>query len=139
MKHKMFRRDVVGRSSQTDYLRRWVFETPWFSIRLHRFGASDPHCMHDHPWPWFISLVLWRGYVEEQTPTTGPVLKTSRRRWPGSLAIRFANDRHRVVLVDDKPAWTLVLTGPIVRTWGFHTPDGFVPSRRFDERKHICD
>jgi hypothetical protein len=54
----------------------------------------------------------------------------------GSIAFRRAEHRHRVELLkrDDGtpiPCWTVVLTGPNMRTWGFWCPKGFVPWHDF--------
>jgi len=48
-----------------------------------------------------------------------------KRKWPGMVLFRRATHRHRVVLIDGKPAWTLVIRGPYVRDWGFFTYQGW--------------
>lgn len=112
----------------------------WFKIRLHHFYRSDEDDLHDHPW-WFLTLVL-KGYYEDwvdcptckgvgalvyersKSPTIAircpncggrrQVCGTKMR--PGTVRFRPANHRHRVVT---DGVWTLVLSGPAVRDWGF--------------------
>lgn len=53
-----------------------------------------------------------------------PSLKNPCRFYgPGSIVRRRAEDLHRLELVNG-PAWTLVLTGPYRREWGFVLSDG---------------
>lgn len=96
-----------------------------FRILVHKLcrSDSDREC-HDHPWP-FISIVLWRGYMEQiERPEPGqhpehPTVIVRRNR-PGMVLFRKATHRHRVVLRDEtKPSWTLVFTRSPQRSWGF--------------------
>lgn len=113
---------------------------------LHIFHRSDADELHDHPWP-FVSIILWRGYVEEtaskvwaewdRKPGHGPVFqgqveadrrsgRTSRKRvWPGMVLFRRATHVHRVELINGKKAVTLVFFGPRIREWGFFTSRGW--------------
>ena len=52
-----------------------------------------------------------------------PVVK---RRWPLTICYRPAEWRHRVELIDQKPAATLVFRFKKRREWGFWTKTGFV-------------
>lgn len=121
----------IGRADGTPYLQRiTLLKNRFFSVKIHRFVRSDAElCLHDHPWP-FASFVLWRGYFEH---TESGV----RWRGPGSLAIRPAKHRHRVLLRKrggkQLPAVTLFITGPRSRRWGFYTSKGFRPWREFTE------
>lgn len=136
---------LTGRPHQTipatdgrPYLQRWYLipRNRILNIYLHRFLASDDPTLHDHPWP-FLSWILARGYAEI-TPTG------CRRRRRGSVAMRGADHRHRIVLPRDNsgreiPCLTLVVTGPHVRDWGFWCPttgsgpggERFIPWRQF--------
>ncbi|VTT96535.1 Uncharacterized protein OS=Sphingobium yanoikuyae GN=CP98_03180 PE=4 SV=1 [Gemmataceae bacterium] len=121
------------------YLTRWTLRGARYGaagearpVFLHHFHRSDADEMHDHPWP-FTSLILAGGYFET-TPApgwangSGPV----RRRWygPGSLIRRPAHWIHRVEIPAGRDCWTVVLTGPKERSWGFWCPAvGYVPWR----------
>lgn len=93
------------------YVIRWRIETPWGSIRLHHWlGADDARAFHDHPWS-FTTFVLRGGYVD-MTPAGSEYLRAP--------AVRHRGAEHRhTVLPDMGGAWTIVVTGPKVRTWGF--------------------
>ena len=119
---------VVGDPSRP-YLHRWYVlpRNPLLNVYVHKFlRDDDDRAAHDHPWA-SLSLCLWRGYWEE----VGPRRET--RRWVGplSLTARPSWWAHRVELKDGKPAWTLFLTGPRVREWGFHCAKGWVHWKDF--------
>lgn len=102
-----------------NYLDRWFIipRNPDANIYLHRFLASDPDVLHDHPWN-STSIILEGSYIEV-TPV-GEFL-----REPGSVSTRKATDAHRII-VPGAPVLSLFFTGPKVRSWGFHCPKGWV-------------
>lgn len=51
--------------------------------------------------------------------------RKQKRVWPGMFLFRKATHPHRVVLIDEKPAVTLVIMGKRVRAWGFFTNQGW--------------
>lgn len=98
--------------------RRFLFRTKWLTAMLHQFHCSDEdRALHDHPWS-FITVILWRGYIE-RTDAGG------KRKWPGMILYRPAEWRHRVELIDNKPAWTLVFHFRRRREWGYWLPTGW--------------
>jgi hypothetical protein len=106
------------------YLRRLhIFQTPLASLMLHWIQRPDSQSdMHDHPVS-FISWMLRGGYTEETPEGT--------RAWPRwSMHLMRATDRHRIVITGPNTL-TLVLAGPVVRSWGFHTSKGWVPWREY--------
>lgn len=116
---------VVG-DPKNPYLLRWYIlpRNDWCCVYLHKFVRDDDdRAMHDHPWRSASLLVLGR-YVE-QTRDGKKLYKA------GSLRFRSAEFAHRVELPGGKPAWTLFITGPRVRNWGFHCPKGWVPWEKF--------
>lgn len=144
---------VVGPHDRP-YLLRWYVlpRNDWLNVYLHKFCRDDDdRALHDHPWP-SLSLVLWGGYVEQTrtaatsagehwTAAKGVVTQhthvateyTYVRKWYGigSLLRRAATHTHRIELPGGKPCWTLFITGPRVREWGFHCPKGWVHWRDF--------
>lgn len=100
------------------YLERYylftLFGWRWY---LHRFVGSDPdRGLHDHPWRWAFSIILWGWYWEH---TRSGVRKV---RW---LNFLLGDSFHRVVLPtrEDgalKPCWTIFVhkVGDI-KPWGF--------------------
>ena len=89
--------------------------------------ADDDRHHHDHPMD-FISLILRGGYVEHR-PGMPP-----RRCPPGSVVVRRAEDLHYLKLIAGS-AWTLVLTTPRRRKWGFMTEDGWIEAGEYDAWK----
>lgn len=115
----------AGDASQV-YLRRWwvIPRNPWFNIYLHHICKSDDdRALHDHPW-WNLSILLSGHYVEH-TPR-GSVIRMS-----GDFVLRRASALHRLELVADNPCWTLFITGPRIRAWGFHHDGAWVHHERF--------
>lgn len=114
------------------YLRRLhLIQTPWFAIMLHWIVKPDLQPdMHDHPVS-FLSIPLRGGYIEE-IPFSGHVRQwrwISSRRWN----YKRATDRHRIPGTAPGGCLTLVFAGPVVRSWGFHTPKGWVPWREYQQ------
>ena len=132
--------EVITRADGRVCLRRWrLWRGRFFSVCLHRFMAPDQSaCAHDHPWP-FVSLVLWGGYVEEVWPDGDSAAAERVRRGLLSMASREALHCHRVVACRPGWTWTLVLTGPRCRAWGFRTRGGgWVPEEKFDPAAVDC-
>lgn len=127
----------VGGQEQP-YLLRWYLlpRNPLINLYLHKFVRDDEdRAEHNHPWI-CLSLMIRGGYIEHSCGT-----KTYR--YAPSIAFRWSSHVHRVELHEDfetgekRPCWTIVLTGPKVRTWGFFCPKGFVPWFDFvDQRDH---
>jgi hypothetical protein len=148
--------DVVIGPPDSPYMLRWhLFQrNRWFNIYLHKFVKDDAdRDLHDHQY-WYLSLMLSGGYYEE-TDVHGVRCK----RWigPGSVSVRRPTHAHRVTLrrqqwrdpltaplsVDEMkawiwsgvfriiPAWTISVTGPRVREWGFHTAEGWIHWKEF--------
>lgn len=116
---------VIG----ADYLRRWFIlpRNPWLNIYLHRINKSDDdRALHDHPW-WNCSIVLTGGYHEVMPAHGDPLSQDTRTRWrgPGSIVLRRAKAAHRLVVDEGDHAWTLFITGPRIRQWGFWCPQGW--------------
>lgn len=116
------------------YVIRWRFETPWFSIRLHHWlAADDDRAFHDHPWS-FTTFVLKGGYTD-MTPAGSEYLRAPVVRH------REAEHRH-TVFPDMGGAWTIVVTGPKVRTWGFWAGGTkFIKANKWFASRghHACD
>jgi len=89
--------------------------------------SDDDRALHDHPW---VNLsILLEGYYIEHSILAGGINKQVIR-FAGDWKCRLPTSAHRVEIFE--PCWTLFITGPIVRVWGFHCPDaGFVPWSKF--------
>lgn len=109
------------------YLLRWyvIPRNRFLNVYLHHFLHDDEdRALHDHPW-WFVSIMLRGGYAE--------VVLDDRcvERHAPSIAFRRAEHAHRVMLFRNPfsggviRCWTLVITGRVVRDWGFLCPQGW--------------
>ena len=129
----------IPRPGGEPYLTRYrLVITPWVRVYLHWFHSPDGDCLHDHPWAWWVSLVLWGGYTEAVKVSLGPLdgLSLVTRR-PGSLTCHGRGHAHRIEsLHPTRQTWTLLAVGPHVRRWGFFTNRGWVDHRRYDESRH---
>jgi len=122
--------DLVIGGADDPYLKRWyvIPRNRWFNVYLHQFLRSDDdRALHDHPW-WNISLLLAGRYVEHTIAAGGVNRRVERCR--GDCKFRAARTAHRIELVDGA-CWTLFVTGPRLREWGFHCPRGWVHWRDF--------
>ncbi len=111
------------------YLRRhYLSPRMWkYRVFLHLINEPDSDVLHDHPWVWFRTFILWGGY-DEIVSTTEDVGKCCVNEEQGSLLFRPVNFVHRIIRHHKGRTWSLVLAGPTVRKWGFWTPEGWVES-----------
>jgi hypothetical protein len=131
--------DFVIGGEERPYLRRWFLipKNRFFNIYLHHICRSDDdRALHNHPW---INLsILLRGAYLEVTP------KGTIMRLRGDFILRGTQARHRLQLLSPLSVppflktyplafetWTLFITGPWMRPWGFDCPQGFVPWQDF--------
>ncbi len=127
---KMFGRQpdfVIGAPDDPYLLRWWVIpRNRFFNIYLHCILKDcDDRALHDHPW-WNISILL-KGHLAE-VHGAGRV-RYFKRFIP---IFRQAKTQHRLFMPRGrKSAWTLFITGPRVRQWGFHCPKGWVHWKDF--------
>lgn len=115
------------------YNRRWYIETPFFSIRLHHWlHSDDARHFHDHQW-WFITFVLAGGYTD-MTPNGAERMNRFK------VAYRPALHKH-TVKVDQGGCWTLLITGPRIRKWGFWVKNKFKKANKYflEHGVHVCD
>lgn len=113
-----------------NYLRRWwiVPRNDGCNVYLHEINRSDDdRALHDHPWA-NTSMLLFGSYIEH-TPD-GRFVRTA-----GDVVTREAEASHRLEVIPGETAISLFITGPKVRDWGFHCPNGWVPWSDFvDDR-----
>src|ERR1700674_4566521 len=112
--------DFIIGPHASPYLRRWwvIPRNRWFNIYLHHILASDDdRALHDHPW--INCSIILKGRYREVTPNK----TVERRAWRPIL--RRAVAAHRLVIRPSESCWSLFITGPIVRQWGFHCPKGW--------------
>lgn len=134
---------------------------PFLNIYLHKFMRSDDdRALHDHPWA-SMSFLLTGSYLEEVPADPEKwvyegdrrTVKHLRKKWRPYF--RGCEAIHRVELlpviektwklesgrpdvrvpvenvVGAKPVWTIFVTGPRRRSWGFWCPFGWRSWREF--------
>lgn len=109
-----------------NYLRRWwiVPRNPFANVYLHEIlHSDDDRAMHDHPWD-NRTFVLEGGYIEH-TP------EGVFERNAGDVIARKASDAHRLEIPEGGRAVSIFMTGPVMREWGFHCPQGWRHWREF--------
>ena len=129
---KIFIHDKVG-LPDCPYLERWILNFNLFSIRLHKWHSSDDQrYFHDHEWD-YITFVL-RGSYRDISPNKEVNLKAL------TIAYRKAEHQHKVLLLK-KPCYTLLLTGPKRRQFGFWVNGKFKKRNRYfyDFKHHPCE
>lgn len=113
--------DVTIGPSDSPYLMRWyvIPRNRWMNVYFHLFLRSDDdRAHHDHPWC-SMSILLKGCYLEHMQGQEAPAFRPE-----GHVGVRSATALHRVELFD-KPVWTLFLTGPKTREWGFQCSRGW--------------
>lgn len=133
----LFEKKVIGEGNPPLLVRWIIFRLPMLGVYLHQLCRSDyDRALHDHPWP-FVAIMLRRGYTEMHDQTVDGSIVSEFRK-PGTVLLRPAEWRHRVV-IGDKPAWSLVIVGRHVRRWGFFLPTGWCWWRKHNYRDAVCE
>lgn len=129
---------IIGAHQDPPYMKRWwvIPRNRFFNIYLHEVGQDDDdRALHDHPWL-NISYVVDGGYLEHTIERGGVHKRT--KRLPGAIKIRLPSAAHRLELIGDK-AVSIFITGPNVRQWGFHCPNGWRFWKDFVDDKVLPD
>lgn len=144
--------DFVIGGQERPYLRRhWLIpRNPVFNVYVHEFLRSDDdRALHDHPWLFNASWIIAGEYMEYTIRAGGLVVDDYRAA--GDWKFRWGRAPHRVALFDaeaggSKPCWTVFITGPRVREWGFYCMErGWIHWKKFtaaDDRGAVgkgCD
>lgn len=122
---------VIGKPG-SPYIRRWwvIPRNRLFNIYLHEILRSDDdRALHDHPWV-NVSIVLAGGYwevVPQHAPSFSWPVPPASRFWRGrgSIVWRRPTAAHRLEIEEGSRSWSLFITGPNVRDWGFWCPRGW--------------
>jgi hypothetical protein len=127
-----------------NYLSRWtLLQLFGLQLCLHYFHRGDAdEYPHDHPWS-FWTLILSGGYFEilhrpRQVGNRYVFVEKAAVHRPGTVLFRPAHWPHRVLMHKTRPpVWTLIVTGPVKRRWGFQTLFGWVHWKRYLSDKGI--
>lgn len=122
---------ITANNQGSPYMHRWCLipKNRFINVYLHRFLGPDQRVMHDHPW---ISLAyMLEGYFDEtyaRLRKHGPHYKAERRIHKGQWTYRSSRFLHYLT-PSPSGAWSIFMTGPTIRKWGFVTKDGWKPWR----------
>ena len=141
--------DFVIGGAESPYLRRhWLIpRNRFFNVYVHEFLRSDDdRALHDHPWLFNASWLIEGDYLEH-TIREGGVAEVVARE-AGDWKFRWGPAPHRVELRMEAetdvrgfsvgwivPCWTVFITGPVVRPWGFYCPRRWVPWQEFTDAR----
>jgi len=118
------------------YLLRWhlIPRNKYFNIYLHKFIGDDDRVYHDHP---FHSLsILLKGEYKEfilKSIQRNNVFHLCHRKHhkPVKLIFRSALRMHRLEVIDG-PVWTIFITGPRFREWGFNVNGKWIAWHKYE-------
>lgn len=112
------------------YLRRWKLfpRNRVFNIYLHQILLSDERVYHDHRYA-SLAFVLKGRMIESIHPDRNRLVKPWRFYYRSSTMLHF------LTLFGEKPVWTLFITGPEVKPWGFMTERGWVENEEYLNQK----
>lgn len=131
-KWKLFETTYVGSEEDPLIIRYQLFRCPLFGIWIHKMLKSDhDRALHDHPWS-FISIILKGGYREL---TDMGILEHKA----GTILLRPAEWRHRVILEPGQISWNLILVSKRRRLWGFWPNNTWCWWRKYDTSTGICE
>lgn len=143
--------DFIIGNPENPYLKRWwlIPRNRFFNVYLHQILRSDDdRALHDHPW-WNVSVIFKGGYWEhillrdkdrtvlEHCFGIDATRNKTRILWRGRFAVIFrrATSAHRLELDrlgwspehcgSEDACWSLFITGPRIREWGFYCPQGW--------------
>lgn len=124
---------IIGGKDNPYMLRWWIIpRNPVFNIYLHQFLRSDDdRALHDHPW-WNVSILLDNRYVEHTIAAGG--VNHKAEYLAGAIRFRRAKTAHRIELTNGL-CCSLFITGPVIRHWGFHCPNGWRHWREFTDAR----
>jgi len=141
-----FKRLVSGhphiRIHPGEYIDRWhlIPRNNRFNVYLHKYYGGDVgRAPHDHPW-WNKTIVLRGGFIEHtfEHMDSGEFHEHTSYKWSFNVISRKATDIHRIVLspLMKGRTWTLFITGPKIRQWGFWEDNGatFVPWEDYEKK-----
>lgn len=133
--------DFIIGGHEDPYLRRhWLLpRNKFFNVYVHEFLRSDDdRAHHDHPWLFNASWLIYGEYVEHTITAGGAMVLTQRKA--GDFKFRWGKAPHRLELAgmrlpglcNEIPCWTVFITGPRIREWGFYCMQrGWVHWKKF--------
>lgn len=132
---------IIGGRDRPYLLRWWLIpRNPVLNIYVHQFLRSDDdRALHDHPYLWNVSWLMAGNYMEWIPSSAGSQVPLPMFRKSGDVVRRWGPAPHRIQLHraggEEIACWTLFITGPRVREWGFHCARGWIPWQQFTDAR----
>jgi len=121
----------LGRE-ECPYMRRWVFNFYFFSIRIHQwYRSDDKRYMHNHGFN-FLTVVLKGGYTDV-SPIGILGVEHHDVMSVGSIRYRKADHTHYVGW-PKRGTITILFCGRKIQNWGFLVKGKFMRPLRFFSR-----
>lgn len=109
-----------------------LHDHPWSFISIVLWNGYIEETFKKQPKQYTLKRFLFNGRSEVQKSAYGPLyyrnvpelqhFPTQKKRiYPGQIIFRRATHAHRVELINDKPAYTLLINFGYIRQWGFFT------------------
>lgn len=120
---------VIRDDKGTPFLYRYHLFTFGYDgpgLCIHHFVKSDPgRGYHDHPWSSATSFILSGGYEERILNNDSKIRYTTyhRNRWSFNY-LDGAKTFHRVMIPENKDAWTIFAFKGRSKTWGMISLEG---------------
>lgn len=110
---------------QCPILNRWtLLNTRGWKVMVHHFlPNTEDRPLHDHPWS-FFTFVLWGSYEDIGYSTEEVVQAPTVRYRPAMHLHRTRTGKHG--------AWTLVISTPKSRDWGFFHNGRWWPFKTYE-------
>jgi hypothetical protein len=128
--------NIISKSGVKHFERWQIIQTRWFGIYFHCIyqADTDKHC-HDHPWD-YISIPLWGKFIElKKNNIEGKAYYSFPTICFGQIIKRKAEDFHKIHRLCSKKVYTLFLTGPRKRAWGYDVNGVWMPWEEYHKIK----
>ena len=99
-----------------------------FNVYLHQILLSDERVYHDHRYA-SLSFVLKGQMIESIHRDRNRLVKPWRTYYRNSTMLHF------LTLFGEKPVWTLFVTGPELKEWGFMVDRGWISNEEYLREK----
>lgn len=134
--------DIINGEDKEVYLRRWwiIPRNPFMNVYLHNMLHDDGDVLHDHMYV-SVSLVLDYGLQEVYCldPESGFIELRKRCRTFEQGQVVFRSSRMAHQLLVRRPTWTIFVTGPRIKSWGFWCPKGWKEWKEYVALSNVPD
>ncbi len=131
-------KEIKSKSGELHFKRWEILSTKWFNIYIHAiYKADEEEHLHDHPWD-YTSIVLHGTFVEKQRANLiGEIAAyTYNHLHFGSIIKRKATTFHKILKLESDVIYTLFITSPKYRVWGYDVDNNWVDFETYRKNKN---